>query len=205
MRNNPNPKVSDLSGLRIEETIPTVPWSKDLKLVPASSPTQLFYGSGPSPIGPITLVWDQGGALRFLGFDAGKRTLQNSFLQYPLVKFSQKTAAAQEKIAAILSLWLGTSKPSSPLALAVEGTEFQRSVWKALLNIPKASVVSYADVARAIGNPKAVRAVGSAVGANPLPLLIPCHRVIQSNGSLANFGWGDEMKLTLLKHELRKK
>lgn len=202
MRNNR--KVSDFSGLRVEETIPTSPWSKDLKLVPASSPTQLFYGSGSSPIGPITLVWDQGGALRFLGFDAGKRTLQNSFLQYPLAKFSPKTAAAQEKIAAILSLWLGTSKPSSPLALAVEGTDFQQSVWQVLLNIPKASVVSYADVARAIDNPKAVRAVGNAVGSNPLPLLIPCHRVIQSNGSLANFAWGDEMKLTLLKHELRK-
>lgn len=202
MRNNR--KVSDFSGLRVEETIPTSPWSKDLKLVPASSPTQLFYGSGSSPIGPITLVWDQDGALRFLGFDTGKRTLQNSFLQYPLAKFSPKTAAAQEKIAAILSLWLGTSKPSSPLALAVEGTDFQQSVWQVLLNIPKASVVSYADVARAIDNPKAVRAVGNAVGSNPLPLLIPCHRVIQSNGSLANFAWGDEMKLTLLKHELRK-
>lgn len=199
MRNNR--KVSDFSGLRVEETIPTSPWSKDLKLVPASSPTQLFYGSSPSPIGPITLVWDQGGALRFLGFDAGKRTLQNSFLQYPLAKFSPKTAAAQEKIAAILSLWLGTSKPASPLALAVEGTDFQQSVWQVLLNIPKASVVNYADVARAIDNPKAVRAVGNAVGSNPLPLLIPCHRVIQSNGSLANFGWGDEMKLTLLKQE----
>ncbi len=202
MRNNP--KVSDFSGLRVEETIPTSPWSKDLKLVPASSPTQLFYGSGSSPIGPITLVWDQSGALRFLGFDAGKRTLQNSFLQYPLAKFSPKTAAAQEKIAAILSLWLGTSKPASPLALAIEGTDFQQSVWHVLLNIPKGSVVSYADVARAIANPKAVRAVGGAVGANPLPLLIPCHRVIQSNGSLANFAWGDEMKLTLLKQELRK-
>jgi hypothetical protein len=90
VRNNPKPKVSDLSGLRIEETIPTSPWSKDLKLVPASSPTQLFYGSGPSPIGPITLVWDQGGALRFLGFDAGKRTLQKQFPTIPACKFFQK-------------------------------------------------------------------------------------------------------------------
>ena len=199
MRNNP--KVSDFSGLRIEKTMPTSPWSRDLKLVPASSPAQLFYGSGPSPIGPITLVWDQAGVLRCLGFDMGKRTLQNSFQQYPLAKFSQKTVFAQEKIEAILSLWLGTSKPASPLALAIEGTDFQQSVWHVLLNIPKGSVVSYADVARAIANPKAVRAVGNAVGSNPLPLLIPCHRVIQSNGSLANFAWGDEMKLTLLKHE----
>jgi O-6-methylguanine DNA methyltransferase len=199
-----NPKYSDLLGLRLEEKIPNAPWASSLKLVPAAPPPpQLFYGSGSSPIGPITLVWDPKEALRFLGFDNGQQTLQNSFLQYPLVKFSKKTATAQEKIAEILSLWLGDSKPASPLTLAAKGTDFQQSVWRVLLGIPKGSVVSYKNVALALGNPKAVRAVGGAVGANPLPLLIPCHRVIQSNGSLANFGWGDEIKINLLKHECR--
>lgn len=200
MRNNP--KYSDLSGLRLEEKIPDTPWSHSLKLVPASSPAELFYGSGPSPIGPLTLVWDSKNALRCLGFDTGNRTLQNSFLQYPLTKFSKKSSAAQEKISEILSLWLEGYKPASPLTLAANGTDFQRSVWNVLLHIPKGSVVSYKSVACTLGNPKALRAVGGAVGANPIPLLIPCHRVIQSNGSLSNFAWGDEIKISLLKQEL---
>ena len=83
----------------------------------------------------------------------------------------------------------------------VEGTEFQCSVWKALWDIPFGEVRSYADIANALGKPKATRAVGAANGKNPLPIFIPCHRVIGSDGSLAGFSAGIEVKRALLARE----
>lgn len=87
--------------------------------------------------------------------------------------------------------------PDRPISLHVSGTNFQISVWRALLQIPPAKVVSYAQVASAIGNPKAARAVGLAVGANPVALMIPCHRVIQQNGKLGGYHWGETRKQTI--------
>jgi O-6-methylguanine DNA methyltransferase len=81
-----------------------------------------------------------------------------------------------------------------------EGTDFQRAVWSALQNIPRGQTRTYGEIAKAIGRPKAVRAVGSACGANPLPLFIPCHRVI-ATGSLGGFGAGLAWKKLLLKLE----
>ncbi|MCP4449069.1 MAG: methylated-DNA--[protein]-cysteine S-methyltransferase [Myxococcales bacterium] len=81
------------------------------------------------------------------------------------------------------------------------GTDFQNAVWCELLKIPFGESRSYADIAKAIGKPKAVRAVGAANGKNPLGILVPCHRVIGKNGSLTGYGGGLEMKLWLLRHE----
>ena len=87
-----------------------------------------------------------------------------------------------------------SKKADRPISLHVSGTNFQISVWRALLEIPPAKVVSYAQVASAVGNPKAARAVGLAVGANPVALMIPCHRVIQQNGKLGGYHWGETRK-----------
>lgn len=81
------------------------------------------------------------------------------------------------------------------------GTPFQHQVWTALLKIPRGSVVSYKDLAHSLNRPKAMRAVGSAVGANPISPLIPCHRVIGSHGALGGYYWGLEAKRTLLCEE----
>ena len=88
--------------------------------------------------------------------------------------------------------------------LAPDGTPFQQSVWRALLDIPFGETRSYADIARMIGRPAAVRAVGAANGQNPIPIIVPCHRVIGSNGSLTGFGGGLAMKEFLLRHESRR-
>lgn len=84
------------------------------------------------------------------------------------------------------------------IELDLRGTQFQRDVWQALLNIPKGQVISYGDVANDIGRPKASRAVGSAVGENPVSLIVPCHRVVQSSGKLGNYGWGIDLKEKIL-------
>jgi len=85
-------------------------------------------------------------------------------------------------------------KPDRPLSLHVSGTNFQVSVWRALLQIPPGTVVSYSRMALEIGRPRSARAVGTAIGANPVAFLIPCHRVIRKSGSLGGYHWGETRK-----------
>ena len=100
----------------------------------------------------------------------------------------------QRTLAVINAMFGGEKKLDRPVSLHVCGTNFQISVWKALLQIPPAMVVSYSQVATAIGHPSSARAVGLAVGANPVALLIPCHRVIQQSGKLGGYHWGETRK-----------
>ena len=88
-------------------------------------------------------------------------------------------------------------------SLDLRGTPFQRKVWTALAKIPHGSTRSYRDIARSIGHPKAFRAVGNANGSNPIPIILPCHRVIESNGGLGGFGHGVKVKQQLLDFEKR--
>ena len=87
------------------------------------------------------------------------------------------------------------------IELDLRGTEFQRKVWNALLNIPFGKTISYSDVAMAIGDEKSVRAVGLANGQNPIPIIVPCHRVIGKDGNLVGYGGGLDKKQWLLRHE----
>ncbi|HEY5556896.1 methylated-DNA--[protein]-cysteine S-methyltransferase [Acetobacterium sp.] len=106
-----------------------------------------------------------------------------------------KTAAEQ------LKEYLAGNRQTFDLPLDPRGTEFQKSVWNALLDIPFGEIRSYKQVAEAIGNPKACRAVGMANNKNPILIVIPCHRVIGSNGSLVGYGGGIDLKENLLKLE----
>jgi AraC family transcriptional regulator of adaptative response/methylated-DNA-[protein]-cysteine methyltransferase len=87
------------------------------------------------------------------------------------------------------------------LPLDLRGTEFQRSVWQALREIPAGETASYTEIARRIGRPGSVRAVGGACAANPLAVVVPCHRALRSDGALAGFRWGLERKRALLARE----
>ena len=89
------------------------------------------------------------------------------------------------------------------LALRPEGSQFQRAVWTELRSIPYGETISYKDLARRVGKPQAFRAVGAANGANPIPIIIPCHRVIGNDGSLTGFGGGLPLKRRLLELESR--
>ncbi len=96
-------------------------------------------------------------------------------------------------------LFSGSAKKQrKPLQLFLKGTNFQIKVWEALMRIPEGQVVSYEDLARAVGNPGASRAVGNAVGKNPVAYIIPCHRVIRRAGVIGNYHWGAERKKALL-------
>lgn len=108
-------------------------------------------------------------------------------------------AAAREQLRAYLDGCLTTFD----LPLAPRGTPFQLEVWRALTEIPAGETISYGELARRIGRPSASRAVGAANGANPLPVVVPCHRVIGANGTLTGFGGGLDTKRWLLALERR--
>jgi AraC family transcriptional regulator, regulatory protein of adaptative response / methylated-DNA-[protein]-cysteine methyltransferase len=91
---------------------------------------------------------------------------------------------------------------SSP-AIQLIGTPFQKSIWNELLTIPSGTTSTYQQIAESIGRPKAVRAVGTAIGANPIAFIIPCHRIIRSDGTLGGYKWGVERKMMIIEWELK--
>jgi O-6-methylguanine DNA methyltransferase len=97
--------------------------------------------------------------------------------------------------------YLSGSRRLFDLPLDVRGTAFQRAVWSQVVRIPYGATASYGDIAQLVGKPKSSRAVGAAVGANPLPIIVPCHRVIGADGSLTGFGAGLDVKEALLRLE----
>ncbi|MEN9955146.1 MAG: hypothetical protein RLZZ41_810 [Actinomycetota bacterium] len=113
------------------------------------------------------------------------------------------TSKVLEQAAKQIDSYLKGSLPKFSLPLKVSGTPFQLAVWKAIAKVPFGKTVSYGEIAKAIGRPQASRAVGAAVGANPTPLLVGCHRVLGSNGSLTGYsgGQGIKTKKLLLDHE----
>ena len=100
--------------------------------------------------------------------------------------------------AALVTPIFSQAPPAAPLALFVSGTNFQLKVWEALLTIPQGALSSYEQIAAQIGQPAALRAVGTAVGHNPIAYLIPCHRVIRKMGEFGNYRWGPARKKALL-------
>lgn len=146
-----------------------------------------------SPIGRLLLVSDDRG-LRQIGFPSGKNTPEPS-------ESWRANDAAFEQVHAQLDAYFDGKLTQFNLKLAPCGTDFQQTVWDALQKISYGTTCSYQDIATVIGNPSASRAVGSANGKNPIPIVIPCHRVIGSNGTLTGFGGGLLTKQWLLAHE----
>ena len=105
------------------------------------------------------------------------------------------------KWARAIAKYLGGDSPMPQLPLDIRGTPFQRSVWEQLRSIPRGETRSYAEIARRIGRPRAIRAVGTANGANPVGIVIPCHRALRASGHLGGYRWGLERKRKLLELE----
>lgn len=146
-----------------------------------------------SPIGSL-LIAGTNTALHVIGFPGGKGKVE------PKPDW-QPSETMFHKVKQQLNEYFDGERQVFELDLAPSGTPFQLEVLTALQDIPFGETCSYGDVARAISRPKAVRAVGAANGRNPLPIVIPCHRVIGSNGSLTGFGGGLPTKTWLLDHE----
>jgi O-6-methylguanine DNA methyltransferase len=171
----------------------------------------LWYCAGPmpivhtarfdSPIGSLRVAsTDQG--LAFLELPAASGRGLRGWLrrQLPDARCVDGFAPNRAAIAQVLE-YLEGKRVVFELPLDLRGTPFQRAVWEALLAIPYGETRSYADVAEAVGQPAAVRAVGAANGANPIALVVPCHRVIASDGRLGGYGGGLRLKAKLLAME----
>lgn len=153
-----------------------------------------------SPVGPLTVVTD-GGTLVMISFPdfEGRAVMQmKKALKGETVMDGPPHARTT---AALDAYFAGDLHALDKLPIAPRGTDFEQSVWRELRNIPVGETRSYRDIASAIGRPTATRAVGRANGINPIPLVVPCHRVIGADGSLTGFGGGLETKAWLLRHE----
>jgi methylated-DNA-[protein]-cysteine S-methyltransferase len=156
-----------------------------------------------SPAGPLTFAVDEAGALRWIMFDEGRYRRNDAEVLaregFTLCVDRRRTAL----VARQLREYHAGLRRAFDLPLAPSGTPWQQAVWRALRTIPFGETRTYAQVAALIGQPGSARAVGSANAANQLPLVIPCHRIVGSDGSLTGFAGGLHLKARLLEHEAR--
>lgn len=152
------------------------------------TPAAEYWAPLDTPIGPLTVRVAGDGALLGIDFTAaaGDGPAQPERCREPLRQLSEYFAGARTHF---------------DLPLRLRGSDFQCQVWEALSRIPYGQALSYGELARALGRPGAARAVGQANGANPIPIVIPCHRVVATNGGLGGFSGGLETKRWLLAHE----
>ncbi|MEL6981121.1 MAG: methylated-DNA--[protein]-cysteine S-methyltransferase [Actinomycetota bacterium] len=146
-----------------------------------------------SPIGPLVVAADAWGLRRILFPDQGRAAELPEGEVDPDPDHPTLLAAAQQ-----LGEYFEGARTSFELALHPIGSEFQQLAWRALADIPYGQTITYREQAEAIGRPGATQAVGAANGANPLPIVVPCHRVVGADGSLIGFGGGLETKRQLL-------
>ena len=164
---------------------------------------QLLLDRLRTPIGEMLILADRDGHLRVTDWvDHEARMRRLLVRHYGPKGFSlHPTRNPHGLTKAIAKYFAGDLDAIDALPVATHGTPFQQSVWRALRNIPCGTTVSYLELAKQIGRPAAVRAVGLANGANPIGVVVPCHRVIGANGSLTGYGGGLERKRWLLEHE----
>jgi len=153
----------------------------------------MYYCYFDTPIGELLLAGEQE-KLALIGFPEGsmRRNPESDWIY---------NEAPFEAVRQQLSEYFAGERKNFDVPLSLDGTEFQVSVLEALLDIPYGETTSYGAIAKQIGRPKAVRAVGAANGRNPIPIIVPCHRVIGSSGDLTGFGGGLDTKAALLRLE----
>jgi len=148
-----------------------------------------YFGTMESPIGPLCCVVDDGLLVR-VAMEHQKHL--------PDPSTYGSSGRVPDDVVAQFGEYFNSERRSFDLPLALEGTAFQRDVWNALLEIPFGQLSTYKEVANAVGRPSAVRAVAQAVGRNPLSIIVPCHRVLGSDGSLTGYAGGLDRKRFLL-------
>jgi methylated-DNA-[protein]-cysteine S-methyltransferase len=160
------------------------------------------YSDLDTPIGSVR-VYLRNERVVALGFDHQRKALEDHLEKhFGAVRFAREPKRS-DAVARLSRYFDGDVQAMKDIPVELAGTPFERQVWKRLRSIPAGKTASYADIARAIGRPRAVRAVGTANGKNPVSIVVPCHRVIGSDGRLHGYGGGLHRKQWLLDHELR--
>jgi len=161
---------------------------------------EIWWGIHPSPFGECLIAITTRGicALTFID-EYPAVALERLQKDWPSARFiheENKTATKMQEVFAPLN-----ADTRKPVAVLLKGTNFQLQVWQALLTIPSGQITSYGQLAKQLGTPSASRAVGTAIGANPIAWLIPCHRVLRGDGMIGGYRWGEERKLAILSQE----
>ncbi len=171
-----------------------------------SPPEILFRDQLETPIGTMLVITDKQERLRALDwceYEDRMHRLLRLHAKKEKREFELQTGPLPTAIHKALDAYFaGNFAPVNNIPVYTVGTVFQQAVWRALRNIPAGTTLSYSALAKKLGRPKAVRAVGTANGANPVGIVIPCHRVIGMDGSMAGYGGGLERKRWLLAHEV---
>jgi AraC family transcriptional regulator, regulatory protein of adaptative response / methylated-DNA-[protein]-cysteine methyltransferase len=169
-----------------------------VQLVTPETVTLIRHGFHATPLGACFIATTERGvcALEFIGSSRGRAgslaRLRKNWPAARLVSDPRATASVAKRV------FRRKTSVAKPLPVLVRGTNFQVRVWRALLSVPAGRTVSYSELARMSGYPRAVRAVGSAMGANRIAYLIPCHRVVRSDGQLGQYAWGTARKAAAL-------
>jgi len=158
------------------------------------------YGITHCSLGRLIAGWSEDGLCAIELGDTDNELVALLQAHFPRQVIEPAAASQAPALAAIREL-IESPTSHSGLALAPQGTDFQRKVWQTLQRIPAGTTVSYSELARMLGHPKAVCAVATACAANKLAVVIPCHRVVRSDGSLGGYRWGIERKRALLNRE----
>jgi O-6-methylguanine DNA methyltransferase len=163
----------------------------------------LYVASMDSPIGGLTFVGSERGLFYvFLPIEGRRVTAAMMRKRFPGARITVDDGCLEESLRQIREYFAGKRTKFS-VKLDIQGTDFQKKVWKALTEVPYGETESYAGICRRIGRPAAARAVGAACGANPFPIIVPCHRIVGKDGSLTGFAGGLRMKEKLLEMEKR--
>ncbi len=158
----------------------------------------------PSPVGTLLVVCDEAGVLRALDFHDDEERLRRVLDRHCASGHSLAGGRVAARVTdALAAFFAGQVHAIDALPVRTGGTDFQRRVWAALRRIPAGTTTSYGQLAAAIGNPGASRAVGLANGSNPIGIVVPCHRVIGADKTLTGYGGGLDRKRWLLDHERR--
>lgn len=171
-------------------------FANDARAVPAAGPLTLRVATQSCWLGQMLIAESDRGICAILLGDDANALADDLRRRFPAADLHMGAGASQQLLA---YAWAPTLSLPAPLDL--RGTSFQQQVWEALCEVPFGTTTSYGAIARQIGRPEASRAVGQAIGANPVAIVVPCHRVVRSDGSLSGYRWGAERKTQLLQRE----
>ena len=155
----------------------------------------IHYQYADSPFGGVLVASTTKGVCHMAFFDKQEEAFQVLKNKFPKAKYHQEMDSHQQQA---LKIFTKNWQELPEVKLHLQGTPFQLKVWEALLQIPPGRVSTYGSIAQQINNPKATRAVGTAIGQNPIAYLIPCHRVIRSTGTLGGYHWGTSRKTAII-------
>lgn len=165
-----------------------------MKMKQLNPVSQLDFGFASTPFGECAIVFSEDGVSALVFHQERTEAISDLKKRFSDIQLHENQLKAVQLCNQIFA-------ENSSVELSVRGTEFQLNVWNALCEITAGSTTTYAQIAQKVGKPKAVRAVGTAIGANPVAWFIPCHRVLRSDGALGGFRWGLELKVKMLERE----